>query len=175
MDEAARDAAAAAEEMSAGDGDAPTRSTPPAEEMVSSCRRTSPRSDPVPAAVAAASDTAEDGGVALPAHDEGSGAVRSDVSAPRHVIISRLPPGCSTEPRSDLQNFFTTHIPYLAKVNSRAAEDRGLRRREAGCLRQHEILIQSRTRDRGPPPPPRRLLAPGGHGGREADADSGCA
>ena len=34
MDEAARDAAAAAEEMSAGDGDAPTRSTPPAEEMV---------------------------------------------------------------------------------------------------------------------------------------------
>ena len=31
---------------------------------------------------------------------------------PRHVIISRLPPGCSTEPRSDLQNFLlTTHIP----------------------------------------------------------------
>ena len=28
------------------------------------------------------------------------------------VIISRLPPGCSTEPRSDLQNFLlTTHIP----------------------------------------------------------------
>ena len=28
------------------------------------------------------------------------------------MIISRLPPGCSTEPRSDLQNFLlTTHIP----------------------------------------------------------------
>ena len=36
----------------------------------------------------------------------------SSIPPPRHVIISRLPPGCSTEPRSDLQNFLlTTHIP----------------------------------------------------------------
>ena len=45
MDEAARDAAAAAEEMSAGDGDAPTRSRLP-EEMVSVVEEPGPRIRP---------------------------------------------------------------------------------------------------------------------------------
>jgi len=112
MDEAARDAAAAAEEMSAGDGDAPTRSTPPAEEMVSVVEE--PPLDPTQYQQLLLQQVTplKTGVLRFPRTMKALGRYEATSPPPRHVIISRLPPGCSTEPRSDLQNFLlTTHIP----------------------------------------------------------------
>merc|ERR1719271_887868 len=112
MDEAARDAAAAAEEMSAGDGDAPTRTTPPAEEMVSVVEE--PPLDPTQYQQLLLQQVTplKTGVLRFPRTMKALGRYEATSPPPRHVIISRLPPGCSTEPRSDLQNFLlTTHIP----------------------------------------------------------------
>ena len=113
MDEAARDAAAAAEEMSAGDGDAPTSSsTPPAEEMVTTVEE--PPLDPTQYQQLLLQQVTplKTGVLRFPRTMKALGRYEATSPPPRHVIISRLPPGCSTEPRSDLQNFLlTTHIP----------------------------------------------------------------
>jgi hypothetical protein len=113
MDEAAKDAAATAEEMSAGDGDLPARSsTPPQEEMITS--EPEPPLDPTQYQQLMLQQVSplKTGVLRFPRTMKTLGRYEATSPPPRHVIISRLPPGCSTDPRCDLQNYLlTTHIP----------------------------------------------------------------
>jgi len=113
MDEAAKEAPAAAEEMSAGDGDAPARASKEEEEDVV-VEELAPPLDPTQYQQLMLQQVTplKTGVLRFPRTMQALAKYEATSPPPRHVIISRLPPGCSTEPRSDLQNFLlTTHIP----------------------------------------------------------------
>mmetsp|Transcript_12540 Transcript_12540/g.37657 ORF Transcript_12540/g.37657 Transcript_12540/m.37657 type:complete len:462 (+) Transcript_12540:80-1465(+) len=114
MDEAAKDAAAAAEEMTGGGASEAAPAPAPAEELA----------PPAPAVEEEPSEPAwrqlmlqqvtplKTGVLRFPRVLKALGKYEATSPPPRHVVVATLPPGCATEPRADLQDFLlTVQIP----------------------------------------------------------------